>query len=313
VGVVAIDDQDGAVDADFALGLVARHDAALAARLRAGFGSMVPPAGAPRLRPSDWIAERGPADVARILSAAAALRDALDAHARDWADDPDYREAVYAARMTWQNIRVFELSVKGSDVTAAAPEYWSRRDRFMAENLFDRLGANRRAALWAHDDHVMHTFPPEWTRQGATALGVEVRRRLGQGYRTIGFTYTRATLTGVLGANMDLKQLVARQVDRAIPVDNGGPDTTGRALARLPGDAWWFDTATPVPDAGARRWLARPAWSGSAGWFVDAVRFQAGKVAEDGSPPFMGFDILVWFRTMTPQHRWPVAPEPSTP
>ncbi len=312
VGVTAIDDQDGAVDAQFALEVLSRHDPDGARRLRAAFGGMLPPPGAPRIRPSDWIAEHSAADVARALAAAAELRDTFAGHAADWRADPDYREAAYAARLVWQNIRIFELDVKGSDTTALSGDYWSRRDRFMADNLLDRLGDGRRAVLWAHDDHVMHSYTSAWIKLGATGLGVEVRRRLGAGYRTLGFTYTRATIIATRGNDIDLKQLVARQHDVPIAIDNGGADSTGRVLAALPGDAWWFDAESGAPDGPARRWLDRPLWNGSAGWIIDPARFQKGKLADDASPMMMGFDILVWFRTLSPQHRWPIEETPST-
>ena len=307
IGVIAIDDQDGAVDANFALAVLARHDPATAQRLRQSFGTMLPPPGAPRIRPSDWIAGHGPTDVARVLAAAAELRDIFAADATDWRADPDYAEAAYAARLVWQNIRVFELDVKGADLNDHSGEYWSRRDRFMADNLLDRLGDRRRAVLWAHDDHVMHTYTAEWIKLGATGLGVEVRRRLGVAYRTLGFTYTRATITATRGTNIDLKQLVGKQHDVAIPLDNSGPHSTGRVLAALPGDVWWFDAAATGADPTTRRWLAQPLWNGSVGWIVDPAKFQKGNVVEDASPLMTGFDILVWFRTMSPQHRWPVA------
>ncbi|MFS0772775.1 erythromycin esterase family protein [Sphingomonas sp. 1P08PE] len=267
IGVIAIDDQDGAVDANFALGVLARHDPATAQRLRQSFGTMLPAPGAPRIRPSDWIAEHGTADVARVLAAAAELRDTFAAHATDWRADPDYSEAAYAARLVWQNVRIFELDVKGADLKDHSGEYWSRRDRFMADNLLERLGDGRRAVLWAHDDHVMHTYTAEWIKLGATGLGVEVRRRLGVAYRTLGFTYTRATVTATRGTNIDLKQLVGKQHDVAIPLDNNSPHSTGRVLAALPGDVWWFDAAATGADRmrgdGSRSRCGTAAWDGS--------------------------------------------------
>lgn len=306
IGVTAIDDQDGAVDAAFALDVLARHDPAAARRLRDAFGTMLPAPGAPRIRPSDWIAERTSVDVARVLAAAAELRDTFAVHAADWHADPDYAEADYAAGLVWQNIRIFELDVKGASLKDLSGDYWSRRDRFMAENLLERLGTRRRAALWAHDDHVMHTYTPEWIKLGATGLGVELRRRLSAGYRTVGFTYTKATITATRGRNIDLKQLVGKQNDVPIQVDNSIPRSTGRVLASLPGVVWWFDADTSGADQLARRWLERPLWNGSAGWIIDLAKFQKGKVDDESSPLMTGFDVLIWFRTLSPQHRWPV-------
>jgi len=311
IRITAIDNQDGSVDAIFALDVLARHDAALAARLRQEFGTMLPATGERRIRPSDWIAERTAADVKRVLAAATELRDAFARHMSDWVEDRDTEEAAYAAQLVWQNIRIFELDVKGADLKDHTGDYWSRRDRFMAENLLARIGEKHRAALWAHDNHVMHTYTDVWTKQGWTGLGVELRRRLGTSYRTLGFTYTRATITATRGNNIDLKQLTGPQNDIAIPLDNSGPDTTGRVLGKLPGDFWWFDAASAGAGPAALRWLNRPVWNGSVGWIVDPAKFQKGDLADESSPLLMGFDVIVWFRKLSPQHRWPTR-DPGT-
>lgn len=307
VGVTAIDDQDGAVDAAFALDVVARHDAALAGRLRAGFGAMLPPPGGARVRPSDWVAKHDAAEAQRLLAAAAALRDAFAAHRAEWSGDADYAEADYAARITWQNFHVFELDVAGADLAKTPPDYQSRRDRYLAANLIERLGTTRRAALWAHNWHVAHTFPADWLKQGYRSLGVELRQRLGGAYRTVAATYTRATALATSADGIGLPQLVAEAHDGPVPLDNSGPHGTGRTLARLPGDSWWFDPAAAGAGPAVRRWLAVPRWGGEIGWIVDPAKFQHGQLAENAMPFGMGYDAVVWFRTLTPQHRWPVA------
>lgn len=306
VGVVAIDDQDGAVDAAFALDFIARHDAALASTLRQGFGAMLPPPGGARVRPSDWIAHHDRAEALRLLAAAAALRDAFAANATRWRNDPDFNEAAYAARVAWQNMHVFELDVAGADLSKLPADYQSRRDRYMADNLIERIGTSGRAALWAHNAHVMHTFPAAWTAQGYVSLGTELRRRLSTGYRAVGTTYVQATALATRSAGQALPQLVAAQ-DVPVPLDNAGPHTSGGAFVPLPGDIWWIDPAAPSADPAVRRWRAALRWNGEIGWLLDPAAFQRGKLAEEGAPFGMGFDALVWFRRLTPQHRWPVA------
>lgn len=313
VGIVSIDDQDGAVDAAAALAFVATHDARLSARLRAAFGAMLPLPGGARVRPSDWIAKHDAAESRRLLAAAAALRDALRDHRAEWGGDPGFAEADYAARVTWQNMHVFELDVAGAALSKTPPDYQSRRDRYMADNVIERLGGRGRAALWAHNSHIMHTFPDLWAKAGYRSLGTELRRRLGADYRTVATTYTRATVTATRGDGRVLAQRVAPQKDEPLTLDNEGPDTTGTPLARLPGDTWWFDTGAASADPAVRRWRARPLWHGESGWINDPATFQRGNVAEDGAPFGMGYDILVWFRTLTPQHRWPVAPDAPKP
>lgn len=313
VGIVAIDDQDGAVDANFALAFVARRDAALAKRLRDGFGTMLPPADGPRIKPSDWLAKHDADEAQRLLSAAAALRDEFAAHAKEWAGDPDFAAANYAARITWQNFHVFERDVVGADLAKLPGDYLSRRDRYLADNMIELLGASGRAALWAHNMHVGHTFPDAWTRQGWLSLGTELRRRLGSAYRTVGTTYSRATVLATRTTGYTVDQVAAPPNDVPVPLDNVGPDTTGRLLAKLPGDIWWFDPAGTGADPATRRALTVLRWDGSVGWLFDPAKFQRSEIVEGATPFGMGFDVLIWFRTLTSQHRWPVAAPATKP
>lgn len=308
VSVVAIDNQDGAIDAEFALDWLKRRDPRLVADLRRRFGTMLPPIGAPRLRPSDWIAARSAREIEPALSAAAALRDALEAHPGWGVSDPDYAEAAYASRVVWQNLDEFSLSVKGADVNKMPAGYYSRRDRYMTENLLARLGASHRAAFWAHDLHILSACPPEWPKQGYWTVGLELKRQLGAGYRTIGATYSRAIVLATRRTFRTSADMARKPDDQPMPLENLGPYGAGRVLEQLPGDAWLLDlSARDAP--GAPIWLARPAWLGDAGWAVDPGAFQTSKPEEDAAPFGMGFDAIVWFRNMTPQHRWPISAE----
>lgn len=44
-------------------------------------------------------------------------------------------------------------------------------------------------------------------------------------------------------------------------------------------------------------------WRGWAGAILDPTKFQPGFDGDTPQPLARGFDVLVWFRTMTPQHR----------
>jgi len=311
VGVVGIDNQDGAVDAAFAQGVLERHDRSLATDLRRLFGTMLPPPGAPRLRPSDWIAARSANDIAPALSAAKALRDVFSAHP-EWASDPDYAEASYAATVTWQNLDEFSLQFKGAGTTNMPAGYTSRRDRYMAANLLQRLGTRHRAALWAHDLHILSACPEEWQKEGYWTVGLELKKQLGSGYRTIGATYTHAEVLLTRRVIKSSADMAAPPNDEPTQLENSGPNGAGRVLAALPGDAWWFDLSDR--DApGAPTWLQRPMFLGDVGWAVDPATFQTSKPEDDAAPFGMGFNVIVWYRNMTPQRRWPVLPTPARP
>lgn len=311
VGVVAIDNQDGAIDAAFVLSVLQRHDRHLAMDLRRRFGSMLPPPGAPRLRPSDWIAARSASEVAPAFSAARELRDVFAAHP-EWNSDPDYAEAAYAATVTWQNLDEFSLGVKGAGITNMPTGYTSRRDRYMAANLLNRLGTRHRAAFWAHDLHVLSACPEEWKKEGYWTVGLELKKQLGTSYRTIGATYTHADVLLTRRSMRTSADMVAPANDESTPLENAGPNGAGRVLAQLPGDAWWFELSDRDA-AGAPAWLNRPMYLGDVGWAVDPATFQTEKPEDEAAPFGMGFDAIVWFRNMTPQRRWPVPPANTKP
>ncbi len=311
VGIVAIDNQDGAVDAAFALDWLERRDPRLASDLRRRFGTMLPPPGSPRLRPSDWIATRSAREVAPAVSAATALRDSFSTHPA-WSADPGYAEAAYAATVAWQNLDEFSLLMKGVDMSKVPVHYLSRRDRYMATNLLVRLGAAHRAALWAHDTHILSASPPEWQGDGFWTVGLELKKQLGTAYRTLGVTYTRATVLATRRAMRTPADRAAPPDDEPISLHNSGPNGAGRALAQLPGDVWWFDLSARYAP-GAPAWLKRPAYLGDVGWAVDPATFQTAKPEDEALPFGMGFDVIVWFRTMTPQHRWPASTAAAKP
>ena len=102
-------------------------------------------------------------------------------------------------KLVWQNVHVFERDVKGSrDLKEPArARYWSRRDRHMAEpTCIERLGADAAGgAVGARRSRDAQLSRPPGSKHGLRPrLGVEVRQGgWATAYRTVGFTYTRAT------------------------------------------------------------------------------------------------------------------------
>lgn len=308
VRIIGIDNQDAGRDAELALGYLAKHDPAKAARLKPAFGGLIVPPGEKYPNPSAWIQASKPGELPAALAAAIELRDVLASHAKDWGSDPDYAEAAYAARIAWQNLFEYEREVGVVDLSTLPLDYWSRRDVFMAENLPALLQPGERAAFWAHDGHIMDEVSPDLAKKGFTTVGTEIEKKLGADYRTVGFTYSKAVVLTqkVSGYALDYNK---RTPDEPVPLANDRAQDLGGALAKLPGNAWWFAVDAPPTSPAVRRWLAKPLWRGYTGASIDPAKFQQDPAeSENYIPVTMGFDVLVWFRTMTPQQRWPALP-----
>lgn len=309
VRVVGIDNQDAGVDAGFALAFLAKRDPALATKLRPAFGTLMTDAGGRTINPAAWVQDSKPGEMPAALAAAVTLRDTFEANAAAWGSDPDFAEARHAARIAWQGLYEFEREVGIVDVSTLPADYASRRDVFMAANLDALLSPGAHAVVWAHDGHVGEVLPTEIAAKGYMTVGTELEKRLGESYRTVGFTYSRATvLTRRVASFAD--DYSKPQADEPMPLANDRPQDVGSVFARLPGDARWFDLDTKPGSPTVAAWLAKPMWRGDAGLAVRPDSFQTFDKDDLPLPNGAAFDILVWFRTMTPQHRWPVAPKP---
>ncbi len=308
VRLFGFDDQDAGRDADFALTMLARHDPAAAKRLRPAFAGVIAKPGEPWIKPYAWVQTLTPPEIATVKARARELADLIVAHRMAWATDPDYDEAAYAAEVAWQNLHIFELDGKGTAYMADKPmEYWGRRDRFMAANMVARLAPGEHAAVWAHNGHVSWAMAPAYVTQGATGFGIEMKKTLGDGYHTVGMAYNRGHITTVLGANAKIKSSDPEQIYDA---RNDRPGELGSVLGRVTGDAYWIDLAarphTPLLD----RWVHTAYYDGSAGWGLDPAHWQNDPPQGDDYTQDVdkGFDILVYFRTITPARRLPAKP-----
>jgi erythromycin esterase len=304
VRIVGVDNQDGAVDAALALSVLARHDPAAAERLGREFGTMLIPRGGKPVVPFAWLQASKPGELTRALAAAAMLHRTMNEATGELARDPDIADARYAALIAWQNLKEFEHEVGVTDLSKLPPDYLSRRDRFMAENMRILLSPKERAVFWAHDQHVTYAVPAEIGAQGYTSIGVELRKVMQNDYRTVGFTYSRASVLAqrINGSVVDVNK---RRNDEPIALRNDGADTLGGLLKGLPGDAWWIDLKPVRSTPAVKRFLATALWRGWAGSVVDPEQFQP--ESQYDRPPLNGegFDVLVWFRSLTPQRRWP--------
>lgn len=303
IRVVGIDNQSTGVDASVALAFLSRHDPETAVRLRDAMQALLPNADGTPVFLYDWIAKSDRATFDAMFKAAGELETRLADAPAGWRDDPDYSEATYAAKVARQGLFEFDHEYKGADKKFDEAEYYSRRDVFMAANLVERIGDGR-AALWAHDNHVASAFSAADEQAGWRNLGWSIKAKLQGGYQTVGFTWSRATLNVVSLSDAARNPSVETRVYSDVPLRNDRPGELGHLFSALPGDAWWIDMRTRPHSAALDRWAARPAWRGWAGWRVDPANWQ--KKNDGGAqPPDRGFDVIVWFRTMSPARVWP--------
>lgn len=188
---------------------------------------------------------------ARQRHAAAPSREALDraAHHAQLAllgeellrDSAALWEAMVGSRLR-RSIRVAELVAR----TATGRSYGAKRDRAMADNLrwlLDQLGPTSKIVLWAHNLHLA-----DRTNQ----MGSHLRRRLGDDYRAVGFSFSTGWFNAVAVSDGAVGGLASHRADAAEPGSwEAALDTAG--LPRLA-----LDTRALPPDTDpVGSWLRR--------------------------------------------------------
>lgn len=309
VRIIGIDCQDPGRDSGVALDLITAHDPAAAAQLRGGLGSLVP-----GVRFVDWFrkVERSEFDTAMVTSAAlAAWFDTAPDAARA---DPGFARARSAATTARQAFVTFEFDREDADKSRMDPPYFARRDIFMAENAVTMLSTDERAALWAHDSHVMGDLPAFFRDVGFVSLGAAIREKLGSDYVAVGFTWS----AGAFHSNSaeDVAALMKPNTNTELEVltlPNNRTGELGSIFDRTGVRAMWIDLATLPADPVMQRWSQRPYWRGWAGARVLPSLWQVAS-PETGDVPIdvaTGHEVIVWFQTISPTRIWPLAPQPK--
>jgi erythromycin esterase len=311
VRIVGIDCQDPGRDSSVALELITAHDSAAAAQLRAGLGGLVPGA-----RFVEWLrkVERSEFDRAMATSAAlAAWFDTAPAAART---DPGFARAHAAATTARQAFVTFELDRDDADKSKMDPAYFARRDLFMAENAVSTLAPEERAALWAHDLHVMGDLPAFFRAAGYVTLGAAIQDKLGADYLAVGFTWSKGAFHANTAADEAalIKPTTIPELE-VFSLPNNRPGELGSLFDRTGARAMWIDLATLPTSPLIQSWSKRPYWRGWAGARVVPAMWQVAN-PETGDVPgdvATGHDVIVWFQTISPSHIWPVPPAPPAP
>jgi erythromycin esterase len=101
-------------------------------------------------------------------------------------------EAAYIARLAWQGLNAFAYETSDSDPSAAEPDYWSRRDVFMAENA-RHVAGNDKAVFWAHNMHVLGAQPANDAAKGFLPWGAKMRAAYGPDYAALVQDFSKAS------------------------------------------------------------------------------------------------------------------------
>ncbi len=307
VAISGFDLQDAGRDADAALAYVRQRDPGFAAAVGPAFAPLRPAAGAseyPRF-PSTFDA-MAPADRKVLSEAAAKLRDWFDGHAPLGSEDGAYDEARDSALAAAQGMVVFEHGVEPPEGIDPL-EYYTRRDRLMADNIIRiQQRSGKGAVLWAHDMHVLDRFAAPIRAMGAASLGSLIEDRLGPDYRTVGFLWSYGTLR-TTAAEDGVPMNEIKPIDSDVALRSDGAGTLGRLFAEaLPGaQAAWVDMDAIRADPALGAFRSASYLLPYAGWYVVPEKWMA-EYEQQALPWTDGFDIIVWHRKVTPQHRWPL-------
>jgi erythromycin esterase len=309
VRVIGIDNQDAGRDSEFALAFVARFDPAAGKRLRSALGSLLPVRGAQHGRFIDWYLKAPKAEVERAADAALALRDWFEKAPSGPRADADFGDRKWAAETARQAFAIFEFERDDADKSKADIAYFMRRDRLMADNALGMLGDHERAAIWAHNDHIMEDLPKAARDMGVIVLGSAIRDRLGEAYATVGFTWSQGAFRAsqLSGSTATTGERLNQSLD-PVALPNNRPGEYGHLFDQTGAQAMWIDMSTRPHGKAIDAWAKRPYWRGSAGWGVAVDKWQipdpaAGDVPLDATT---GFDVNVWFRTISPSRLWPL-------
>jgi erythromycin esterase len=309
VRIIGIDCQDPGRDSGVALDLITAHDPAAAAQLRGGLGSLAPGA-----RFVEWFRKVERSEFETAMATSAALISWFDTAPAAARADPGFARARSAATTARQAFVTFEFDRDDADKSKMNPAYFARRDRFMAENAVTMLTPEERAALWAHDLHVMGDLPAFFREVGYVTVGAAVQDKLGADYVAVGFTWS----TGAFHSNTAADE-AALAKPTAIPelevfsLPNNRKGELGSIFDRTGAQAMWIDLAKLPSDPVMERWSHRPYWRGWAGARVLPTMWQVAN-PETGDVPgdvASGHDVIVWFKTISPTRIWPLTAAPS--
>lgn len=196
--------------------------------------------------------------------------------------------AAFTARRAWQGLNAFEHETLDGELARATPEYWSRRDVFMAENALAIAGSDK-SVLWGHNIHV-EGGRPRGQGSGYVPSGAILRDRLGAGYLALVQEFAEATFLALPpGSNADEAPVTLTRKAR--------PDTLNALLASASAQTAWFNVATLPQTTEVADWRSTPIGLDWYGARANPVP-QASDIQK--VPPDTLFDVMVIHPKLTP-------------
>ncbi len=303
VRVIGVDNQDANRDIRVALDFIRARDPGLYATLSVPLKPMLTTQ-AQGMKFYKWVVATPKPAYDAATRGVLAVGAVLETQRRAWSRLPGYDDAAYSARVAYQGLHQFDLEAGNPDVdlSGQSAEYNNRRDVAMAANLV-AFTEGHRAALWAHDMHVLGGLDPGIVAQGYVTMGSELRRSLGTAYVSVGFAWSEGSFNAVTTAMATSGALTSLPdwVPQAAP--NQRADDLGRVLAEVGPPRFWVDLRRVPPD---QPWSTRPMYRGWSGATFNAKQWQADPSDRIGLVP--SHDVLVYFHTITPSGMWPRLP-----
>lgn len=288
VRVIAIDCQASPVDAAYAMAWLEGTGSADVEPLRPKLAGLVTPENR-KSRLYEVVQTMTAAERDGYLAALVELKAAIDRQT----GRPGQDLAAHAAEAARQGLLTYERDVKDGPKDEPPLAYWSRRDRFMADNLIALAGKGR-AVLHAHNSHVLPlSFDESPGSEGSQ--GLYLRRKLGRAYQTVAFEYDHGRIHAKLQKQGESSP--GRTAPWIVSTRPSRPEGLGAFLARAGIERFWLDLRAPPPAPALKAWREHPYQHDWLGFVVTEQK----DLTDDSRLKIDGvFDLLVFFRTVTP-------------
>ena len=302
VRIFGIDCQDSLSDFAFAVKALKTHDSKLAATLAKELEPALR-AQKPGTTFLGWLQAQKPASYSGLVSAGDKLAAALKGHKNT--------EGAYAANAAVQALKAFELEFGTSeiDLSKAPPDYLSRRDVFMAQNLLTR-NVNRKSAFWAHDLHITGTLPQFISDMGYTTLGSVVKKSLGEKYVTVTFAWAEGSFNAKLAKASDNPLESQTKPFTQFSALNNRPGDLGEFLNRVGPERFWVDLRKA--DAATLAWGQMSYTRGWCGAIFDPATWEANS-QEESLQLIPTTEFLVFYKKISPSTIWFPEVKPAGP
>ncbi|ARU40113.1 hypothetical protein CCB80_02750 [Armatimonadetes bacterium Uphvl-Ar1] len=305
IRIYGVDCQDAQVDIIHAINFLKLHDPERAKQAEKDFANLI-------AHNEDektiyvFIQSQPTEEFARLTKVCDELTAYLDSKKENLSSKPGFDEALYSIRVAKQMFLAYEFEFGGQepDFSKMPPDYFARRDVFMAQNLVERLG-DQRAALWAHDGHTLSNLPDYIAASGYKTIGSQLKSQLGKDYVSLGFAWTRGSFRARL-VKAGTPLVEAQRIDfTPHNLSSDKPDDLGELLARLPHQRFIADLRSA--DEKTKEWANLPYFRGWCGWAVDPENWM--KDPSQFAAPTFVHDVLVYYREISPSTVWELPPK----